>query len=245
MSRSLSDFKLLSFDCYGTLIDWESGIWAALQPLVARSDKALGRDALLARFGFHEHRLQQARPEQPYPGILAGVHAALAAEAGVRSDAALDQAFGASVPDWPAFGDSAAALRALQQHYRLVILSNVDRAGFAGSAARLGIRFDAVYTAQDIGSYKPDPRNFHYLVERVQSDFGLGREAILHTAQSLLHDHVPAREQGLARCWIDRQRLSRGGSWGATAEVSDLPEVDFIYFTLAEFAEAAERAAQP
>ena len=242
MSRSLSEFELLSFDCYGTLIDWESGIWAALQPLASRAAGDPQRDHWLARFGFHEHRLQRARPDRPYPELLGDVHAALAREFGVGSDAALDRAFGRSVPDWPAFDDSAAALRILQRHYRLVILSNVDRASFAGSAARLGVRFDAVYTAEEIGSYKPDPRNFEYLLEQLRSDFGLGKEAILHTAQSLLHDHVPARAFGLANCWIDRQRLSRGGSWGATAGIAERPEVDFLYFSLGEFAAAAEQA---
>lgn len=244
MKRALSEFELLSFDCYGTLIDWESGIWAALQPLASRAVGDPKRDEWLGRFGFHEHRLQQARPDQPYPELLSHVHAALAREFGVETDAALDRAFGHSVPEWPAFDDSAAALQVLQRQYRLVILSNVDRASFAGSAERLGVRFDAVYTAEEIGSYKPDPRNFEYLVERVRSDFDLGKEAILHTAQSLFHDHVPARALGLANCWIDRQQLSRGGSWGATAGIAERPAVDFLFFSLGEFAAATTRAAQ-
>src|SRR5213078_2935026 len=101
--------------------------------------------------------------------------------------------FGASVPDWPAFADSAPALAYLAQHYKLVILSNVDRESFKGSNARLGVSFDAIYTAEDVGSYKPDQKNFAYMLDGLK-ERGFGRDHILHTAQSLFHDHVPAKE---------------------------------------------------
>ena len=141
--------------------------------------------------------------------------------------------FGASVPGWPAFPDSAAALRDLKRHYRLVILSNVDRESFSGSARRLGVDFDAVFTAEDIGSYKPDRRNFEYLLRELGKD-GIGRDKILHTTQSLHHDHLPASRLGLATAWIDRRHERQG--WGATpaAEVA----VDFRFTSLAEMAAA-------
>ena len=139
------------------------------------------------------------------------------------------------MPLWPAFPDTADALRALERHYRLVILSNVHRDGFAASNRKLGVEFDAIYTAQDIGSYKPADANFEYLLSHLKSDFGLEKADILHTAQSLHHDHTPARRFGLANAWIDRQRLSEGGSWGATEKVEAMPETDFVFFSMARW----------
>jgi FMN phosphatase YigB (HAD superfamily) len=121
-----------------------------------------------------------------------------------------------------------------------VILSNVHRDGIAASNRKLGVRFDAIYTAEEIGSYKPSPRNFEYLLERLEADHGIAPNQILHTAQSLFHDHVPARVFGLANCWIDRKGLSRGGDWGATAKVREQPDVDFLYPSLGAMAEAVD-----
>lgn len=240
--KRLSDFELLSFDCYGTLIDWETGIWDALQPLIMHNGgSTVGRGAALALFADREHRIQQKQQDLPYPEVLSRVHAAWAQEAGLQSTPALDRDFGRSVGHWPAFPDTAEALRTLQTRFRLVILSNVDRASFAASNRKLGVMFDAVYTAEEIGSYKPAPANFRYLVEHVHEQLGVEPRHILHTAQSLYHDHAPARACGLANCWIDRQRQSQGGDWGATAAVDEQPEVDFLYYSLAELA-AAVRA---
>jgi 2-haloacid dehalogenase len=232
----MSDFEALSFDCYGTLIDWESGIHAGLAPLLARSGVGLSRDAVLEAFARVEVRQQETTPDMVYSEVLACVHEQLAAEWGVARDAAEDAAFGRSVGDWPAFPDSAEALRYLNQHFRLIILSNVDRESFRASNARLGVTFDAIYTAQDIGSYKPDRRNFDYLVERVQE---IGRAKLLHVAQSLFHDHVPAQAIGLKTAWIDRRHAS--GGWGATAPVAADVRYDFRFTSLAGLA-AAHRA---
>jgi len=240
MPRPLTDFTTLTFDCYGTLIDWETGIWDALQPLIAgcgRDD--ITREVALGEFGRLESAEQAATPGLVYPELLARVHENLAHRFGIDAPAGLAREFGSSLPHWPAFPDSADALRVLKKRFRLVILSNVDRAGFASSARKLGVEFDAVYTAEDIGSYKPDARNFAYLLEHLDKDLGVAPGEVLHTAQSLFHDHVPAAKAGLARAWIDRQGLSRGGGWGATAEVADRPEVDYLFFTLGEMAAAA------
>ena len=235
----LAEFSALTFDCYGTLIDWETGIWDALQPLLmANPGCEVERSAALAAFGEAESAEQLAQPETLYPGILAAVHRSIAARFGLGTDAALDAAFGDSVQHWPAFSDTAGALRRLKKRYRLVILSNVDRAGIAASNRKLGVAFDAICTAQDIGSYKPDPRNFAHMIEHL-AGLGLGAGDILHTAQSLRHDHVPARAAGLANAWIDRQGQSAGGDWGATAPVPDMPEFDFIFPTLEAMADAA------
>ncbi|MCP5150581.1 MAG: haloacid dehalogenase type II [Ectothiorhodospiraceae bacterium] len=238
----LTDYRVLTFDCYGTLIDWESGIWDALQPLIhANRREDVTRQRGLELFARHETAIQSAHPRALYPEILTRTHVAIASELGLATDATLDRAFGESVPYWPAFPDSADALRVLKHHYKLVILSNVNRAGFAASNRKLGVDFDAIYTAEDIGSYKPNPANFAYLLEHLREDLGLERESVLHTAQSLHHDHVQAKAAGLARAWIDRQGLSAGGDWGATAVVAERPEVDFLFATLGEMA-AAVRA---
>jgi 2-haloalkanoic acid dehalogenase type II len=139
------------------------------------------------------------------------------------------------VPDWPAFADSAPSLQYLKKFYQLVILSNVDNASFAGSNKCLAVEFDAIYTAEDIGSYKPDPANFRYMLDRLQQR-GVAKGAILHTAQSLFHDHGPARRIGLASAWIDR-RHEQGG-WGATLPPSQDSAYDFRFVSLAEMIKA-------
>ncbi len=231
----LADFKVLSFDCYGTLIDWESGILAALHPLVRRAGVALDSEGILAEFARHEAQQQAATPAMPYAALLSLVHARLAHLWGVADDPAENERFGASVGDWPAFPDTVAALRALRQRYRLVILSNVDRRSFQATAPRLGVALDAIYTAQDIGSYKPDLRNFAWLVERV-AEGGLQKSDILHVAQSLFHDHAPANAVGLASAWIDRRNGAAG--WGATSPPPQGVHYDFRFESLGELAEA-------
>ncbi|TIO09107.1 MAG: haloacid dehalogenase, partial [Mesorhizobium sp.] len=122
-------------------------------------------------------------------------------------------AYGESVKDWPAFADSAEALRYLKQHYKLIILSNVDNKSFSFSNKKLGVDFDAIYTAEDIGSYKPSARNFDYMLEKLAT-IGVEKSQVLHTAESMFHDHAPANRVGLASCWIYRRHADQG--FGAT-----------------------------
>jgi 2-haloacid dehalogenase len=240
----LSDFRVLTFDCYGTLIDWESGIYTALQPLlqklVQNTGQMLSRDAALENFARHESAQEAATPAMIYSELLATVHRRLAQEWNLTIDDAAHARFGASVPDWPAFPDSAEALAYLKQHYQLVILSNVDRESFKGSNLRLGVEFDAIYTAQDIGSYKPDPRNFEYMLEHL-AQRGFVKTDVLHTAQSLFHDHAPAKKFGLASAWIDRRHDQQG--WGATMAPPEGAAYDVRFPTMAALA-AAHRAEQ-
>ncbi len=239
MTRKLSDFSALTFDCYGTLIDWESGIWDALQPLIQASGRDdITRAVALEAFAAIESTQEAATPGMLYPEILARVHADFAERFDLKTSGEMDRTFGGSVPHWPAFPDTADALRILKRHFKLVILSNVNRDGFAASNRKLGVAFDAIYTAEDVGSYKPNPGNFAYMLECMGNDHGLAPGDILHTAQSLFHDHVPAKAAGLARAWIDRQGLSEGGQWGATARVAERPEVDFLFPTMAAMAQA-------
>ncbi len=232
----LTDFKVLSFDCYGTLIDWETGIWNALQPLLQGDAKApsprISLDQALSDFSAAEPVVQEQHPNLLYRDLLARVHNTLAAEWRLPTSPLNDERFGASIGAWPAFADTQDALVYLKRHFKLVILSNVDRQSFAATNQRLGVTFDAICTAQDIGSYKPDPKNFNYLIEHVTA-MGYSKSQILHTAQSLYHDLAPAERLGIGRCWINR----RGGQGGATKPVEQMPKLDFEFLTLGAMAQ--------
>jgi len=238
-TMQLSDYKVLTFDCYGTLIDWEAGIWDALQPLLMANNRGdITREKALQSHADLEHQQETDSPRMHYTEVLFRVHRAFARKFDLQTSDQLDSGFSNSLPHWPAFPDTADALRYLGSRFKLVILSNVSREGFAASNRKLGVEFDAIYTAQDIGSYKPAAANFEYLFARLSSDLGLARSDILHTAQSLFHDHVPAKKFGLANAWIDRRRLSESGARGATAKVDERPDIDFLFFSMAEMAAA-------
>jgi len=177
----LTEFKVLTFDCYGTLIDWESGIFNALAPLARRAKVSEARGQLLQTFAKHESAQEDATPAMPYSQLLSVVYKRLAKEWGVQVTNEEANIFGASVPDWPEFPDSVKALQYLKKHYKLVILSNVDRISFRSSNARLKVDFDAIFTAQDIESYKPNYRNFEYMLKRLHDDFRLEGSDILPT----------------------------------------------------------------
>jgi 2-haloacid dehalogenase/putative hydrolase of the HAD superfamily len=236
----LTDFEVLTFDCYGTLIDWESGMAAALEPILAKAPRRPTRDELLAAHARHESSQQRVTPGMRYSDLLAVVCKRLAEEFAVP--VAWDQclAYGHSIGDWPAFPDSAAALGYLRRHYKLAILSNVDNASFALSNRRLAVEFDAIYTAEDIGSYKPAVRNFEYMIEKLEGR-GFDRSRILHTAESLFHDHGPANQLGLKSCWIHRRHAA--GGFGATMDPGKMPSVDFRFTSMAELVEAHRREA--
>ncbi|MDN7355403.1 haloacid dehalogenase type II [Acetobacter senegalensis] len=234
----LTDFKVLTFDCYGTLIDWETGIMNALTPLISRLKTPLSRDAILQAHAKYESRQQKWTPGRPYPAILSSVYRRLAEEWGVSHTISEAQDYGNSVPNWPAFPDSTEALEYLKQHFKLVILSNVDARSFSGSNARLNVAFDGIYTAEDIGSYKPAMRNFEYMLEYL-ADLGLEPSNVLHTAESLFHDHMPANQAGLASCWIYRRHAQDG--FGATMDPGAMPKIDFCFNSMAELAEAHKK----
>jgi 2-haloalkanoic acid dehalogenase type II len=227
----LADFKVLSFDCYGTLIDWEKGILASLQPLLRKTSNTLSEDAVLEAYAEAESAQEIETPTLRYSELLRIVYANLAQKWGVETKEDECAAFGDSVAEWPPFADSPASLQYLKEHYKLVILSNVDRESFAGSNHKLAVEFDAIYTAEDIGSYKPDRRNFEYLVSHILTDLGIDQSQILHTAQSLFHDHVPATALGLATAWIDRRYDKEG--WGATKPPPTEARIDFHFHSMA------------
>ncbi|MCG8608492.1 haloacid dehalogenase type II [bacterium] len=204
-----SQYEALTFDCYGTLIDWETGIIAALDPVLKDHGVSLAPDELLERYAAIEARIE-AGPFKNYKSVLQEVLRNFGEEFGFTPSDTKLETFSLSVRDWPAFPDSTEALKALQRRYRLVILSNIDDDLFASSAHRLQIEFDEVITAEQVRSYKPAPDHFRTGSDRL----GLPQEKILHVAQSLYHDILPAKRIGLDTVWVNR-RLGHGG-FGAT-----------------------------
>lgn len=232
----LGDFDALSFDCYGTLIDWEAGIAAVLVPWAQRRGLTLTDEELLTAYADHEAASEREFPREPYPLILARSMRALGDELGAEVTDSDAEALAVSVPDWPAFPDSHDALTRLASRYKLIILSNIDKGSFAGSQARLDVNFTSVLTAEQIGSYKPAQQNFDALdAERERLGIAPGR--LLHVAQSLFHDHVPAKANGLSTVWINR-RHDRPG-WGATPAPPAPVTPDWEFPSMAAFADAA------
>jgi 2-haloacid dehalogenase len=231
----LTDFKALTFDCYGTLIDWESGIVDALKPLTRRVGHEISRNEILQAHARHESSQQLQTPTKVYRDLLPIVYKRLGEEWGVSPSWEECVAYGRSVRDWPAFADSAGALQYLKQHYKLVILSNVDNENFVGSNKKLHVEFDAIYTAEDVGAYKPSYRNFEYMATKLKT-LGIEKHQILHTAESLFHDHGPANHHGLASCWIYRRSDQQG--FGATMHPGEMPKYDFRFDSMADLVKA-------
>ena len=235
----LTTYKALSFDCYGTLIDWEAGIAAVLAPWAREQGVDLTDEDLLLAYADSEATVERESPSALYPDVLAAAFR----RTGKRLDRPVGdgwaQRLGGSVPDWPAFPDSPDALARLATHYRLVILSNVHRDGFAASNKHLQGDFAAIITAEDAGGYKPGDRHFRAL-DAVLPGLGVDRGELLHVAQSLFHDHVPARREGLPSVWINR-RHDRPG-WGATPEPDEEFGYDMEFASMGAFADAADEA---
>jgi 2-haloacid dehalogenase len=230
----LTDFSALAFDVYGTLIDWESGMIAGLKPLTDQVG-GLTRDAILEAHAYHESTTQRQTPTKTYSQLLAVVYKRIAEEWDVAVGWDECLAYGRSVENWPAFDDSAEALSYLKNHYKLVVLSNVDNASFAHSDEKLGRPFHIVYTAEDVGSYKPSPRNFEYMLGNLKR-LGIEKHEILHTAESMFHDHAPANAFGLANCWIYRRHDKQG--FGATMRPEEIPRYDMVFDSMAELVAA-------
>jgi len=231
-SLDFSRFDALTFDCYGTLIDWEAGILAGIRPVLESHGASPTDDELLESYARAEAAME-AGPYRRYREVLAEGLRRVAGEHGAMVTDEEAAAFGDSVGAWPAFPDSADALRRLAGRFRLGVITNCDDDLFARSNERLAVTFDWIVTAEQAGSYKPSERNFAIAFDRI----GLPRGRILHVAQSLFHDHVPAKRLGLATAWIDRRR-GRLGS-GATPPAEASP--DIAVPDMATFAELALR----
>lgn len=237
----ISDFKAMTFDVYGTLIDWETGLLNELRPWVRKHALNLSDDAILEAFAGEESPIQRANPRMLYRDVLAEVHRALAKKWDIAADAVAAKAFGGSIARWPAFADSAAALGYLKTRFTLAALSNVDDASIQPSVEKLGRPFHHIFTAQRIGSYKPDRRNFDYAIAKLAAQ-GIAKDEILHVAESLFHDHVPAQALGMTSAWIDRRAGKKGS--GATHPIMDPPKTQFRFETLGALADR-HRAENP
>ncbi|CEL57945.1 hypothetical protein RSOLAG1IB_02690 [Rhizoctonia solani AG-1 IB] len=236
-NKKLSDFRVLNFDVYGTLIDWESGVIDGIEPLLRQSSETSKwtRREKLDAFEEVEGELQRQHPDMIYSDILANTHKGLAAKLGIESKPELDQAFGQSIRNWAPFPDTCTALAKLSKYYKLAVLSNVDNETFKHTIQKLeseGAKFSQVVTAQDVGSYKPDERNFLYALKEIKKNFGVEKEEVLVTAQSLFHDHAPANKLGLKSSWIARENVTIGRNSPAS--------YTFKFVTLGAMADAAE-----
>jgi 2-haloacid dehalogenase len=211
--------RVLTFDCYGTLIDWERGLLCTLQPLLTHHGVTAAAEALLALHAELESAAE-AGPYRPYRQVLMTVLQGMGDRLGFTPSEAEQSRFAEAVGDWPPFADTREALKALRRRFRLAIVSNTDDDLFARTNDALGVEFDWIVTAQQVGSYKPSRNNFQQALARI----GLPPEQILHVAQSLFHDHVPAKELGLETVWVNR-RHGQSGS-GATPRASARPDLE-------------------
>jgi 2-haloacid dehalogenase len=230
------DFRALSFDCYGTLIDWETGLSAELGRWAAAHDVPATTAELIESFGRLENDVEREHPTARYPDVLAMTLGRIADQYGTSASDDERSSFGGSVGSWPPFADSPGALARLKERFKLIILSNVDRASFAASDEHLGVEFDLILTAEDIGAYKPDRRNFEALLDAI-GGIGVTKDELLHVAQSLYHDHEPAAAFGLASVWIDRRHDQAGP--GATPSSTGAVRPRWRFPSLAAFADVA------
>lgn len=229
--------KAVSFDCYGTLIDWESGIGDALSAWAKRHGAQPGRGELLAAFAEAEPQVQSADPGMPYPEVLRRVAQGIGRRFAMPVSDGEAAAFAASIRGWPPFADTRKALAELKKRFRLAVLSNVDMHSFGATQKVLGVEFDRVCTAEEIGSYKPDPRNFRFLLAKLD-ELGIAPGELLHAAQSLYHDVEPASALGIRTAWVDRYGgLAAGAARAPAGEVRP----DITVKSLTELAQAIDR----
>jgi 2-haloacid dehalogenase len=225
-----SRFEILTFDCYGTLIDWETGILSALRPILSAHGKKIDDATILKLYGDFEQRAEHG-PFRPYREILESVVRQFGAELGFTPTAEEVRSLPDSLPTWKPWSDTVAALRQLKTRYRLAILSNVDDDLFAGTRPKLEVAFDEVITAQQAQAYKPSLKLFELALSRINAP----AHRVLHVGQSLYHDVIPAQALGLATVWVNRPSARPGV--GAVKAADAKPDLEVS--SLAELAEAA------
>ena len=209
-------FDWLSFDCYGTLVDWETGISGAVGEVLESRGMGMPRGEILGLFAEVEPRVQASQVFLEYRLVLRRVMEVMGSELGVAFTESELGCLADTLPDWPVFPDTVGALQALEGRYRLAVISNVDDDFFVKTAEALEVDFDVVVTAEQVGSYKPELRNFNVALERM----GVEKERWLHVAESLYHDIGPANRLGIASVWVNR--VNRGGGTRRSEAVPEL-----------------------
>lgn len=220
MPIDFSRFEVLTFDCYGTLVDWESGILAALKPvLAAHGVKALTDEQVLEHYARFEAAAQEGK-FAAYREVLRRVVREFGVKFGFEPSGEETEVLVESLKTWKPFADTADALKALAKRFRLGVISNVDDDLFEQSAKQMGVAFEWVVTAQQAKSYKPSPNNFQTALARI----GVARDRILHVAASLFHDVIPAKSLGWAVVWVNRKGIKRAP--GATPTTLAEPDLE-------------------
>ena len=244
MSLDLTSVKGLFFNIYATLINWEAGIYPQLLQLAGSKDDEQTKSKLLDAYHKYQVEIWVAEPTLPYPQVLEKVYARIAQDLGVSFTEENKVAFGHSIGDWPAFPDTVDALKTLSKYYKLFVLSNVDNASF--ERTRTGplqsAHWDGIFTAEMIGSYKPDPRNYNYVVDQAAKDFAIKKDELRLVAQSLDIDHLMSKKLGFQPgVWIARSGSAMGGG-REELEKKGLIQLGAAYDTLGELATAVEKA---
>lgn len=219
-------FEVITFDCYGTLINWEEGILNCLRPILARHNKSADDATILKLFGDFEANAEQGDYRR-YRQVLESVVRGFGGHFGFAPASEESKSLPESLANWKPWPDTVAALHQLQQRFRLCIISNVDDDLFAATQPQLEVKFDHVVTAQQAKAYKPSLKIFELALSRV----GVPAHRILHAGQSIYHDVIPAQSLGLATVWVNRPSARKGvGAVKATEgrpdlEVSSLSEL--------------------
>ncbi len=226
-----NNYRWISFDCYGTLVDWETGIAEAVAAAFSRHGVRRTRGEILALFSAAEPRAQSSGEFLDYRRVLRDVLEMMAWEASIRLPGREADSLADSLPGWPVFPEAADTLRIMQTKYKLAVISNVDDDLFAGTSANLGITFDAVITSQQAGGYKPDLRSFRLAQQRL----GVEKESWLHVGESLYHDIGPANRLGIDSVWVNRP--DRGGGTRRTDAVPSLEATGLTHLKQLMFAE--------
>jgi 2-haloacid dehalogenase len=201
-------FQWLSFDCYGTLVDWETGISDAVADALRAHDVRMSRPDILALFAAVEPEIQQGGIYLEYRTVLRSVMAMMGTRLEIEFSEREENCLVDTIGAWPVFPDTVEALRSMKSRYKLAVITNVDDDLFAPAARALGVELDAVITSQQCGSYKPNHKNFHTALDRM----GIEKEGWLHAAESLHHDIGPANELGIASVWVNRGHDNTGGA---------------------------------
>jgi putative hydrolase of the HAD superfamily len=235
---ALRDYKILTFDVVGTLIDFEAGVLDYIRPIARRAGLTLDDEAILLSYGKAEDIEHKRTPGLPFPIMLEPIYRTMAKEFGLPLGEAEAEGLRLSIPSWPAFADSVEAMKRLRRRYRLAAMTNSDNWALENFARVLDNPFDDTVTAEDVGTCKPDPQFFAYARGR-QSPHGFTMKDYLHVAQSQFHDIGVAKALGYSTCWIERRKGKKG--FGGSPAPAAVTRPDYHFASLGELADAVDR----